>query len=97
MGIQINKVDVKLGNTTNVGIAKEEILGMKSGDIIVNIGDRLVVTFRGWVAGDNSSYEIKLDDRLQGYTGTVAGVIERCSKIVGKHNKVCQKHGGTLL
>lgn len=70
---------------------------MKKDDIIINIKNNLIVTFKGWVAGNVSTYEIALDNQKEEFTGTVEELLNHCSKKVSGYNKSCINTGGTLL
>lgn len=70
---------------------------MKNGDVIVNVKGRLVATFKGWIAGEISTYEITIDNQTEEFTGKTYELLSYCSKKIEEHNKSCMTAGGTVL
>lgn len=70
---------------------------MREGDVIINIDEKIVVKFMGWIAGGVSSYSVQYDDSIGIFKGTTEELLLHVAKRVEIHNKKCLDIGGTLI
>jgi hypothetical protein len=68
---------------------------MQSGDVILTIPHGFTVTFKGYVAGQVSTYKIsKGENQWELFTGTTEELLRHCADKVKAINEHVDKFGG---
>lgn len=71
---------------------------MKTGDVILNIDNRIIVTYKGYIMGRISSYRISDNEgSYELFTGTKEELLRHCADKIEAINERTKKLGGTLI
>jgi hypothetical protein len=81
-----------------VTYCREEWSKMKNGDIVLNVENRMIVTFEGYIGGTVSTYKINVGATYwETYTGTIEGLLRHCANKIKAMNEHTTMFGGRLV